>query len=454
MEEQIDILDKYLKLYEEKNYRDTFYSFTYSNVIEHFIDYHIYDYNEEYGNLPNQDKIIEQYKIQIISIEKVQLKRELFPLILFIGEDFYQELYKKGFFTNLQEFLLNELKAINFDIDITSLNRDSYLFENQTNLKQEIKEFNFNTILEFRFFQPTIGNNQYVKFIYFIAEKMFFAEYCKILNEKNSFNFLYLTNSLEWDYNATDRRDKNIRIKLLQHIRGKNKLILEIRFLRDLVWYEYDVQLIKKIILNLSKDINIWKSFSNYYLNTPSRYKKLFQPLGELIHDLNQERIDILIDSIHINEYTQNDNIKALNNCFLKDNNNYILEKIFQKWLDYIDSYNGYFSSILLTDVRDILIECVKKYLTKDIIEQELKRCVNNIEEINNKWFKSNIEQNNYFYKNMSKLFVYGVAVEKYNLKSIKVDIVNICNKSLLLNREDAYRDSKTTLKLFDEYII
>lgn len=453
MEEQLEILDIYLKLYDEKNYRNTFYNLTYKNVIQHFIDYKIYDYDELYGSLPNKKEIINKYKKEIIVIDDIEIKKKVLPLILFIGEEFYQELYETDFFNDLQEFLSKEIKEINFDIDLSALDEDSYQFENQSKLKEEVEKFDFNTILEFDFSQPTMGNNQYVRFIYFIAEKIFFEEYCNILNDKDSYSFLYLTNPLEWDNNPTNTRDRNRRIKLLQYITGKNKLILEIRFLRDLVWYEYDVQLIKEIILNLSKDINIWKSFSNYYLNSPSGYVKLFQPLGELLHDLNQENIDILIDSIRINKYTQNDNIKALNNCFLEANN-YIIEKIFQKWLDYIDSYNDYFSSILLTDVRDILIECVKKYLTKDIIEEELKRCVNNIEEINNKWFKSNIEQNNYFYKNMSKLFVYGVAVEKYNLKSIKVDIINICNKSLLLNREDTYGNDKSTLKLFNEYII
>jgi len=375
------------------------------------------------------------------------------PLILFLGEDFYQELYENDFFNDLQEFLLQEFKEINFGIDLSTLDEDSYQFEYQSNLKEEIEKFDFETILEFRFSQPIIGTNQYVRFIYFIADKMFFKEYCRILTGKDSFNFLYLTNSLEWDYNATDTRDKKRRIKLLQYITGKNKLILEIRFLRDLLWYESDIQLVKKMILNLSQDINIWKSFSRYYLNSPSQYKKLFLPLGELIDDLEEDKINILIDSIKINKYTQDDNIKALNDCFFKNKNKYILKKIFQRWLDYIDNYEDYFSSIILTDVRDILIEYVQNHLEQDRIEEELKRCINNIEEINNKWFKSNIEQNNYFYKNMSKLFVYGVAIEKYNLGSIKSDIEDICNKSLLLNREEKYGEDKTTLKLFDNYI-
>jgi hypothetical protein len=454
MEEQIDILELYLKIYDEKNYKDTFYNFTYSAIIQHFIDYKIYEYNE-YGQLPNEDEIISRYKKEISTITNLERKKKVLPLILFIGEDFYQELFKIGFFNELQEFLLKELKEINFDINLTTLDEDSYQFENQSNLKKEIENFDFNTILGFNFNLPNMGNNQYVRFLYFIAEKLFFEEYCRVLKNKNSFNFLCLTNFLESDYfNSKYTRDKKRRIKLLEHITEKNKLILEIRFLRDLLWHEYDRILVKSIIIELSKDVSIWKSFCEYYLNNISQYKKLFQPLGELINDFQKEKIDIFIASIKIDKYSRDDNIKALNDCLLQDKNKYILEKIFQKWLDFIDNYDDYFSLIILTDFRDILIEYVTNYLEKNKIEEELKKCIYNIEEINNKWFKSNIEQNNYFYKNMTKLFLYGVAIKKYDLQDIKSDIKDICTKSFLLDIECKYGNKKTTLELFETYII
>ncbi|WP_026803727.1 hypothetical protein [Aliarcobacter lanthieri] len=188
MEEQLEILDIYLKLYDEKNYRNTFYNLTYNNVIQHFIDYKIYDYDELYGRLPN--------KKEIIVIDDIEIKKKVLPLILFIGEEFYQELYETDFFNDLQEFLSKEIKEINFDIDLSALDEDSYQVENQSKLKEEVEKFDFNTILEFDFSQPTMGNNQYVRFIYFIAEKIFFEEYCNILNDKDSYSFLYLTNRL------------------------------------------------------------------------------------------------------------------------------------------------------------------------------------------------------------------------------------------------------------------
>jgi hypothetical protein len=53
----------------------------------------------------------------------------------------------------------------------------------------------------------------------------------------------------------------------------------------------------------------------------------------------------------------------------------------------------------------------------------------------------------------MSKLFVYGVAIKKYDFGDMKSDIKNICSKSFLLNREKNYGEDETTLILFDKYI-
>lgn len=295
MEDKIDIVELYLKLYDEKNYKNTFYDFTYNEIIQHFIDYKIYEYDN--GMLPNQDEIIIRYKKQIYIITDIEIKKKVLPLILFIGEEFYQELFNMGFFNELQEFLLKEVQEINFDINLKTLDEDSYQFENQSNLKKGIENFDFNTILKFNFNLPNMGNNQYVVFLYFIAEKLFFEEYCKVLNNKDSFSFLYLTNSLEFSNDINTSCNKR-QIKLLEHITGKNKLILEIRFLRDLLCYEYDKILVKSIIIELAKDITIWKSFCEYYLNNISQYKKLFQPLGELINDFKKKKLIYLLTQL------------------------------------------------------------------------------------------------------------------------------------------------------------
>jgi len=456
MEERLNILNKYLQLYDEKKYRDTFYNFTYSEIIQHFIDYEIYNYYKQYGSLPNK------YVKEIITINDTEMKKKVFPLILFMGKNFYKKLYKNGFFNDLKEFLLKDFHEINFDINLINIDKDSYLFENQSSIKQEIMEFNFRVILDFGISQPTIGNYQYAKFIYFIADKMFFEEYCEVLSNKDSFSFLNLTNSLEWDDDNADSRNKKRRMKLLEHITGKNKIILEIRFLRDLLCYEdteqfeHDNQLIKKIILDLSQDSNIWKYFCDYFFNVPRQYKRLFQSLGALIEVLEKDQIDILIDSIKIDNFTNNR--KILNNCFFSIKNNEtkkeVFKKIFYRWNEFVNCYEEYLGSIILTDIIDVVIHYIRVFGDKTIIIKNINNIIGKLCEIDNFWFKDRLEQENYYYKQMSKLFVYGSAIDRFHLSELKEKISYICKNSYILTKEHVYQNNKSTLQLFKEHII
>jgi len=42
VEEQLSLLDKYFNLYDDKNYKEKIYEFSYNSIIGHFIDYKIY----------------------------------------------------------------------------------------------------------------------------------------------------------------------------------------------------------------------------------------------------------------------------------------------------------------------------------------------------------------------------------------------------------------------------
>ena len=53
----------------------------------------------------------------------------------------------------------------------------------------------------------------------------------------------------------------------------------------------------------------------------------------------------------------------------------------------------------------------------------------------------------------MTKLFVYGFALEKYKLYDLKEKISLICSGAPVLENEKSYQ-TKTTLQLFKEYIV
>ena len=75
MEEQMSLLDKYFQLYEDKHYKEKIYEFSYASMIDHFIEYKIYKYDE--GNLPDQDMINKEFEKTIFEIKDFKLKSKL-----------------------------------------------------------------------------------------------------------------------------------------------------------------------------------------------------------------------------------------------------------------------------------------------------------------------------------------------------------------------------------------
>lgn len=100
-----------------------------------------------------------------------------------------------------------------------------------------------------------------------------------------------------------------------------------------------------------------------------------------------------------------------------------ILEKLFYRWDKFVDNYSEYFGSILLTDIIDIVIVYIRDFLDKTLVIENINKILGNLDEIENFWFKDKSEQTNYFYKQMSKLFVYDFALDKYELFDIKKSI-------------------------------
>jgi len=90
MEEQLSLLDKYFQLYDDKKYQEKIYEFSYALIIDHFVEYKIYDYDN--GNLLDQNIINEKFKRNIIEVKDLKSKVKLIPLILFLGEEYWKYL--------------------------------------------------------------------------------------------------------------------------------------------------------------------------------------------------------------------------------------------------------------------------------------------------------------------------------------------------------------------------
>jgi len=351
VEEQLSLLDKYFNLYDDKNYKEKIYEFSYNSIIGHFIDYKIY--SSDNGRLLDQDTINKKLKKIIIEVKDLKSKVKLIPLILFLGEEYWKYLIEINYFDDMHSILLDDFKSLSFKIDYNQINEYSYVYQNHKEMINGIERKDFQKIIDFNM-NPNMGNHQYNNFIYLIANKYFFDDYYA-LDKKDDFTFLFFLSSLE--HGCTDGFDKRLRI--LEFLTN-NKSLLQIKLLYDILLQGDNEEFICKTIMDFSVNLELWQQFVSFYLEYPSRYPKLFKPLSKIMIQLDLKNVDLLLRGINLSGFVSNESQEALNSCFLniekEDMRKYCLETLFQKWLDFIDTSCDYFGSIVLTDVIDLVI--------------------------------------------------------------------------------------------------
>ncbi|MGE4444888.1 MAG: hypothetical protein AB7E37_07975 [Candidatus Altimarinota bacterium] len=450
-----NFLDKYYELFDNKKYLGKDFDSIYEDMEQ------IYEIKKY--SIPYDESSTKIYKKLIVSLINTSDKKKMLkhiPLIIYLDVEniLYNYLFKNNYFDNfleIKDFLIGNLKDCNINIDTKNISKNHWESEAFENYKKGLEEKDFNKI--YNFIEAVQRRNfmyePYIDFVSFIVVKMFFNDFVNILdNTDNVFKINYVLSKLEIkDKLLLANKTKNILVKF-DVIRSSVYFQSNNHFLKD------ENELISNVILFLTQNKKVWEDFLKYFMIYPSRNPQLFLPLSEVLNQSQYDVIDIFIDTVKINQYFDENSKDALNNCILKIKNDeiqeYIMEKLFIRWKDFIDNYEDYIGNLFLTDVMDIVISYVREFLSKEVIEKEIKELIFNIEEIENKWFKNSSEQGNYLYKQLSKLFVYGFALEKYKLINLRNKI-----KYLLQNIENDLRSeytnkTKTTMQLFNEYIL
>jgi hypothetical protein len=88
--------------------------------------------------------------------------------------------------------------------------------------------------------------------------------------------------------------------------------------------------------------------------------------MSKAIVDIDSKCILSLIQTIKINKHIDNNSKEALNSLVLHIKNDVIqkaiLEKLFYRWDEFVDNYNEYLGSIILTDIVDIVIVYIRDF--------------------------------------------------------------------------------------------
>jgi hypothetical protein len=460
----INILEKYYQLFDSKRYLGNGFEDIYNDMKN---TYSIDLQSLRYGyNNRNEQVIYQNLILAVINETDTKKKKKLIPLIIYLDNNriFYDYLYKINYFDNLvydiKDFFIDTVSnsgvKVNNIEELSSYHQEKEWFENY---KRGIENLNFKQIYSFiEGVERGRGHrfDIYLDFLIFIAYKYFFEDLVKIANnKKDMFEIIYLTNILNVE-------------EILNLADKSNNYLLKFESIRKAVYrkpnnpcclnlLKPERNLISKIIIKFSNEKEIWKQFLDFYLEYPSNNVQLFEPMSKSILEIDSNCILDLIQFIKIDKHLDDNNKNALNSLVLNIKNDEIqketLEQLFYRWDKFVDNYSEYFGSIILTDIIDIVIVYIRDFLDKTLLINNINKILYNLDEIENFWFKDRSEQTNYFYKQMSKLFVYAFVLDKYELHDMKEKISIICSNNQILKKEQGYQ-IKTTLQLFETHII
>lgn len=451
-------LDKYYELFDTKKYLGKDFDSIYEDMEQ---TYSIKKYSIPYDD--NSTAIYKQLVLSVVNVSDDKKILKLIPLIVYLDIEniLYNYLYDNNYFdcfTEIKDFFIGTLKDSNVFNDTNNISSHHWESEAYESYKQGLEQKDFTKI--YNFVETVQRENfmyePYIDFLSFVSVKMFFDDFVDVLNSVNDvFKIKYLLNNL------------TTKEKLLLANETKNILVI-FDAIRSSVYFQSthqccsnllkdDNELISKNMLSLTQNKQVWKDFLQYFLIYPSRNPQLFLPLADVLSQSNDDILDIFVDTVKINQYFDEDSKKALNNSILKIEDDeiqkYIMEKIFTKWKDFIDSYEDYMGSLFLTDVIDIAIVYVREFLSKEAIEKEINQLIFDIEEIDNYWFKDSSEHGNYLYKQLSKLFVFGISLEKHSLDDLKNDTRDLLQNIKNDLKHEYTNKTKSTMQLFNEYI-
>lgn len=455
---ELSYLDKYFNIVESYNsLKIENINRDYNDFFEDFcIEYKISIFDALYTS--GMKKILEKLIAAICYVEEIEKKEKLIPLIIYLDKNniLYEYLLKNSFAGNLKKYFMEigqSFKAMfSKRIDVSDLNWE---VEAQKRYIDGLKNNNIKDIYSFvDAFERGCGNlqNSFIDFTIFMLAKTSFEDLIKILDNKNdTIGMIYLLNNLSIE------EELQIAVK-------SNNILLKFEVLREVVYFQKKItistdenNLIQNIIVAFSKDKNIWEQFLSFYLEYPSRAPLLFSSFGKVFSKLEKIKIDDFINHIKLDQHLNQENKESFKIFFYNIDNDKVKEtlllEILDKWMNYVDNYTKNLLSIILTDIFDVIVIVINDFIAKDDIIIRIENSINNLNEIGNIWFNDEFEQRTYFYKEMSKLFLYSFAIKKHKLTSYKKLIQELCKNNIELKYEHKNPNNKTTLQLFGEYI-
>lgn len=371
---------------------------------------------------------------------KKKSKSELLvPIIIFLDcknilvDDIFNE---SEIVEKIKEFCTGFLDKFEISIEIPEYTKSNSI-ENIAfrKYKKGLKKYNFINIYNFiEILENSMHypENCFFGFCSYIMKNNYKQEYIEILNQKGDILEIQLmiSNLEENELIEVGKETSNylVKFEVIRHfINNRTKQIENEEILLE----------ISRIIVDFSKDENIWTEFMRYYLRFPIRWPKFFVILGQVLKDINKKEIEIILKELKIDVHSSYKILNIIKETFTQENMNNLIgdssKIIYDRWKDCIENSKDERVSIILTDAINIVIFYIIKRMSNEEFESMCEAYKKELNEINNYWFENSVKRMSYYNKKVSILFALGfrMGLEERNRLLIMFE------KSCLVREED-----------------
>lgn len=399
----INIVDNYLDIYHDIDNNKNLNMAIMDVILDSNAFYHLININN------NEINIIFN---KIIGIDDKIIKMKLIPLISFLGSNFYSKLYEMNFFDDISESILSLI--INTDFKAKSNTAINYI-------NDKILYDDYNGICNFQHWVIDY-NISFTKFIFFIAKHYFIKEYCCFLEKLDNITFMCFTYHLDVellnrDYDCSSIDNKYFLLKKL----NKKKSILAVMIFEQIKNKKVNFDKIEEIIFFISDNKKLWEGFLKININL--YYEYLYENLhniSNVLSYMNMDKLRVLSENIPINFTNNKKYMDFTNGLFLKMNielRNHLFQMIFDRWIARIECEEISLIDNIIFNVTDIIIYHIKINFNKVDILKHVDNLLEDINEIDNKWFYTVEEQRIYLDRLIIMLFHYAYAIGNINYK-------------------------------------
>lgn len=230
---------------------------------------------------------------------------------------------------------------------------------------------------------------------------------------------------------------------------------------KELYLFPNEVMSLAKVIVSFSTDSHVLNEFINYVFSQITMNNNLHNlvcAFGSACNELEKDVVRSIFDKFPISKYIGSENIINNASHFIlsitdTEKKELVNELLYNRWEYFVYHYSEGLNSLLLTNLVNVIINRITQTQSLLDIKARIDDIILLIDSADNMWFNDIMNQRNFIYKQLSKLFVYCYALKILTPEECFVKIHDII-ESMTFLRDGTSGNEDSTLAMFNKNIL